>query len=94
MLVLSRKVNQSIYIGPAKVLVADIRGDKVRLGVQAPVGVLIYREELSAQFAARVRDPLAVALERIAGIVAAVRRGADMAAALDDIEAQVRDVME
>lgn len=47
MLVLSRKINQSIVInGDIKVVVIDIRGDKVRLGVDAPEEVAVDREEI------------------------------------------------
>lgn len=47
MLVLSRKVGQVIRIGDnIKVMVTDIRGDQVRLGIEAPRNILIHREEL------------------------------------------------
>ncbi|MFM7039924.1 MAG: carbon storage regulator CsrA [Planctomycetaceae bacterium] len=47
MLVLSRKVNQSIVInGNITVTVVEIRGDNVRLGVQAPREVSVHREEI------------------------------------------------
>ena len=47
MLVLSRKVNQSIVInGNITVTVVDIRGDSVRLGIQAPREVSVHREEI------------------------------------------------
>lgn len=46
MLVLSRKMNESIMIGDIKVQVVDIRGDKVRLGVVAPKDVPVHRCEV------------------------------------------------
>jgi carbon storage regulator len=47
MLVLSRKENQSIVInGNIEVVVASIRGGKVRLAVEAPEDVLIHRKEV------------------------------------------------
>jgi len=47
MLVLSRKQNESITIRDNIVLtVVDIRGDKVRLGIQTPEGVETYRKEI------------------------------------------------
>lgn len=46
MLVLSRKKNQSIFIGDVKVTVCEIRGDKVRIGIQAPKEVPVHREEV------------------------------------------------
>ena len=48
MLVLSRKKNESIIINDnITVTVIEIRGDKVRLGIEAPRDVCILRKELS-----------------------------------------------
>ncbi len=47
MLVLTRKSDESIRIGEdIKITVLEIRGNQVRLGIDAPSGVMIYREEL------------------------------------------------
>ena len=47
MLVLSRKCNEWIRIGPdIRIMVVTIRGDKVRLGIEAPEDVVILRHEL------------------------------------------------
>ena len=47
MLVLSRQRDQSIMIGDAIVVtIVDIRGDKVRLGVDAPQEVPVHRQEV------------------------------------------------
>ena len=47
MLVLTRKVNEAIVIaGKVRVVVAEIQGEKVRLGVQAPRIVTVDREEI------------------------------------------------
>jgi len=54
MLVLSRKVGERIMIGEGIVaLVTKISGNKVRLGIEAPDGVRIDREEV---YLARRRD--------------------------------------
>lgn len=45
-LVVSRKRNEGVWIGESRVFVIDIRGDKVRLGVEAPPEVGIIRDEL------------------------------------------------
>lgn len=47
MLVLSRKKNESIVIDDQiKITVVEIRGDKVRLGIEAPREVPIHRSEV------------------------------------------------
>lgn len=47
MLVLSRKRNEKIVIdGQIVVTVVDIRGDKVRLGIEAPKDISIHRSEV------------------------------------------------
>lgn len=47
MLVLSRKKNESIVINERIVItVVEIRGDKVRLGIEAPREVPIHRSEV------------------------------------------------
>jgi carbon storage regulator len=47
MLVLSRHRDESIVIGDDVVItVVDIRGDKVRLGIQAPQEVPVHRQEV------------------------------------------------
>jgi carbon storage regulator len=47
MLVLSRQRDESIIIGDNVVVtVVDIRGDKVRLGIEAPKEVPVHRQEV------------------------------------------------
>lgn len=47
MLVLSRKKNESVVIDDRIVLtVVEIRGDKVRLGIEAPREVPVHRKEV------------------------------------------------
>jgi carbon storage regulator len=47
MLVLSRKKNESIVINnDITIVVVEIRGDKVRLGVEAPREVPVHRREV------------------------------------------------
>lgn len=49
MLVLSRKKNESIVIDDTIIVtVVEIRGDKVRLGIQAPKEVPVHRSEVHA----------------------------------------------
>lgn len=47
MLVLSRKLNQRIHIGDDIVIeIVDIDRNKIRIGIEAPKGLVILREEL------------------------------------------------
>lgn len=56
MLVLSRKVGESIVIDPRlcevdelgqiRITLVDIRGDKVRIGIEAPKEIPVHRQEV------------------------------------------------
>ena len=47
MLVLSRKRNESIVINnEISIVVVEIRGDKVRLGIEAPKEIPVHRREV------------------------------------------------
>ncbi len=47
MLVLSRHRDEAIMIGDdVEIVVVDVRGDKVRLGVNAPPRVAVHRKEI------------------------------------------------
>lgn len=47
MLVLTRKRDESIIIGDSiKVTVVDVRGDRVKLGIEAPRSIPVHREEI------------------------------------------------
>lgn len=54
MLVLARKVGQSIVINDnVEVLVIEVRGDQVRLGIEAPRTIPVHRKELLEQIRAQ-----------------------------------------
>lgn len=47
MLALSRKKGESVFIGDdIEVVVVDVKGDQVRLGINAPRDLVILRSEL------------------------------------------------
>ncbi len=47
MLVLSRHIDESIMIGDeVEITIVDIRGDKVRVGINAPSSVAVHRKEV------------------------------------------------
>ena len=50
MLVLTRRPNQGIVIGgEIEVMVLEVRGDQVRLGIKAPRDVTVHRDEVQAE---------------------------------------------
>jgi carbon storage regulator len=47
MLVLARKHGQSIFVGEdVEITIVEVRGDVVRLGINAPGGISVYRKEV------------------------------------------------
>ena len=47
MLVLSRQKDESIMIGDdIEITIVDVRGDKVRLGINAPRTISVHRKEI------------------------------------------------
>jgi len=47
MLVLSRRKNESITVGEdVEIVITDVRGDNVRLGISAPKHVPVHRREI------------------------------------------------
>jgi len=47
MLVLGRQKDESIMIGDdVEVIIIDVRGDKVRLGITAPKNIPVHRKEV------------------------------------------------
>ena len=73
MLVLTRKSNQSIMIGDdIEVTVLSIIGDKVRIGIQAPRDIPVFRKEVY----------LEIQQERAAELAGA---GAEVDAALQEL---------
>ena len=53
MLVLSRHVNEAIIIGnDIRIVVTEIHGDRVRIGVEAPRTVPVHRQEVADLIAA------------------------------------------
>lgn len=50
MLVLTRKLGQSIVIGDEiEVVVLEVRGEQVRIGIRAPKTVMVHRKEIYEQ---------------------------------------------
>lgn len=71
MLVLTRSANQSIVIGSDVVVtVLEVRGDNVRIGIQAPRSVAVYRNEVIAQLEAANRDASSPSADALAQLKA------------------------
>ena len=68
MLVLTRKTRQQIQIGPnVTITILQIKGQAVRVGIEAPREVCVLRTELAEKLAGESHDPTIVAaLEKIA----------------------------
>ena len=50
MLILTRKPGESLYIGDnVKVTIVEIKGNQIRVGIDAPPELRIYREEIYLQ---------------------------------------------
>ena len=75
MLVLSRKKNEGIVIsgsdGPVRVIVIEAEKGKVRLGIEAPKGRTIIREELLVEVEGMNRLSAMDNIDRIKGLVGA-----------------------
>ncbi len=61
-LVLTRKSNQSIMIGDEiEISVLSVMGDKVRIGIQAPRSIPVYRREVYAAIQREREDEMIAA---------------------------------
>ncbi len=50
MLILTRKPGESLYIGDSvKITIVEIKGNQIRVGIDAPTDLRIYREEIYMQ---------------------------------------------
>ena len=66
MLVLTRKSNQSIMIGDeVEVSVLAVMGEKVRIGIQAPRSVPVYRKEVYVEIQREAGDETAEVNEEL-----------------------------
>jgi len=56
MLVLSRHKDESIIIGDnVEITVVDVRGNKVRLGINAPTSIPVHRKEVYKKIQSKIR---------------------------------------
>jgi len=58
MLILTRRNGESIVIGETiKVSILDVKRDHIKIGIQAPKEVSIYREEIFLRIQADQKEP-------------------------------------
>jgi carbon storage regulator len=58
MLVLSRKVGEELIIdGEIRISIVRVRGNRVRLGIQAPANICIRRQNTTAKAASTTANP-------------------------------------
>jgi carbon storage regulator len=58
MLILTRKIGERIRIaGDIEIVVLDIQGERVKIGIEAPRTTRVLRAELTADRVARAPDP-------------------------------------
>ena len=75
MLVLSRQKNQTIMIGDLiEISIVDVRGDKVRLGITAPVSIPVHRKEVYEAIQAENKAAARVAVDDVAMLEQIVRQ--------------------
>jgi carbon storage regulator len=66
MLILARRIGESIMIGDqVEISVVDIKGDQVKLGINAPTQVKVYRKEVYAAIQEENRAAAAAAPESL-----------------------------
>lgn len=71
MLVLTRKLGEGIVIGDQiKVVILEVNGGKVKLGIKAPPGVPIHREEVLSRITSENKNAADLHPERLEDILA------------------------
>lgn len=74
MLVLSRRTGESIVIGDdVTVTVLEVRGDVIRLGIDAPRSVTVHRAEILRELAETNRDSASPAEDAVTSLSQALR---------------------
>ena len=66
MLILSRKIDQKIRIGDNIVLtILDIKGDQVKIGVEAPNDVKVFRQEVFSAIQSENKAANQISMEQL-----------------------------
>jgi carbon storage regulator len=74
MLVLSRRTGESVVVGDdVTITVLDVRGDVVRIGIDAPRSVAVHRAELLEQLESINREAASPSDDAVASLSQALR---------------------
>ena len=68
MLILTRKPGESLYIGDVKVTIVELKGHQIRIGIDAPPEIRIYREEIYVQILEENRKAAEAAMSTGSGL--------------------------
>ena len=69
LLVLARRINQSIMIGDdVELVVVDIKGDQVKLGIKAPRNVSVHRSEVHQEIQEQNKKAAAASPESLKSV--------------------------
>ncbi|WGL51895.1 carbon storage regulator CsrA [Nocardioides sp. BP30] len=75
MLVLSRRVGESVVIGDeVTITVLEVRGDVVRVGIDAPRSVSVHRAELLQELADTNQESASPSQDAVASLAEALRK--------------------
>ena len=74
MLVLSRRPGESVVIGDdVTISILEVRGDVVRIGIDAPRSVAVHRSELLAQLAQSNQEAASPPANAVDSLLTAIR---------------------
>ena len=75
MLILTRKLGEGIVIGDKiRVVIVEVKGGQVKLGIEAPLSVPVHREEVLAKIMAENRSAADFRPDQLQDILHHVRR--------------------
>lgn len=78
MLVLSRKPDESIVIGDdIEIVVVEVKGDQVKLGVRAPRSIAVHRKEVYQAIQAANLEASKSQMQHLQGLASVLRRQKD-----------------